>query len=133
MSDFDKLVASRKQWLNNVLRPWCVEASLRDLKKAEAEWADIAGRVDIEATLWTWAWSRFDELVHEGLSGVSETYEVQVTFRDGSRRVGFPDARKSKRGQLFLVCRDRGADRDAAHTYESGPHSIDDVVGVERV
>jgi hypothetical protein len=133
MSDFDELVASRKEWIDNVLRPWCVKASLRDLKKADAEWADIAGRVDVEATLWTWAWSRFDDLVHEGLSGVSETYEVQVTFRDGSRRVGFPDARKSKRGQLVLVCQDGGAERQAGATHESGPHSIDNVADVERV
>lgn len=128
MTDFAQLVCSRKDWLDRELRPWCAAAPLRELKKAEAEWSDIAGRVDAEATLWTWAWSRFDDLVHEGLSGVSETFEVEVTLKDGSRVTGFPDARKSKQGRLYLVCRSH----DSSEAFESGPHSIDDIVSVRR-
>ncbi len=128
MSDFAQLVASRKDWIDNVLRPWCVAATLAELKKAEAEWLDIAGKVDADATLWTWAWSRFDDLVHEGLPGVSETFEVQVTLKDGTEVVGFPDARQSKQGRLHLVCRHD----DSPGTFESGPHAIDDIVTVVR-
>src|SRR5687767_6788549 len=78
MKTFAELAASRREWIDAVLRPWCVQASRRDLVLAEMDWGDIAGRVDAEATLWTWAWGRFPELVHEGLSGVSETREVRV-------------------------------------------------------
>ena len=65
MSTFDELVASRQRWISEVLQPWCQAASLADLKKAAAEWGAIAGRVDTDATLWTWAWSRFPDLVHD--------------------------------------------------------------------
>ena len=103
MVTFDELTASRRKWLQEVLEPWCRAASLGDLKKAFAEWGDIAGRVDAEATLWTWAWSRFPELVHEGLAGVNETDEVRVTLKDGREIVGFPDARGSEPGKLLLI------------------------------
>jgi hypothetical protein len=93
------------------------------LKRAELEWADLAGKVDPQATLWTWAWSRFPELIHEQLAGVNETNEVRVTLKDGAEHVGFPDNRKSTAGRLVLAT--RGG--------ELGPWPIDQIAGVKRV
>ncbi|MCA9051772.1 MAG: hypothetical protein KDA89_23705, partial [Planctomycetaceae bacterium] len=50
---FAALAASRREWIDSVLRPWCRQANLKDLRQAESEWTDIAGRVDVAATLWT--------------------------------------------------------------------------------
>jgi hypothetical protein len=119
---FADLAASRRAWIDGVLRPWCAAARERDLLLAEAEWADIAGKVDPFATLWTWAWGRFPALVHEGLPGVDETHEVVVALRDGSERRGFPDGRLTRRGRLHLV----GPDG----TGEAVP--IDEIAAVER-
>lgn len=93
MNSFDELVASRKNWLNEILKPWCQAVRRSDLLKAEPDWVDIAGKVDPTKTLWLWAWSRFPELVHESL-GIEETSEVQVELRDGRVVCGFPDARQ---------------------------------------
>lgn len=128
MTTFEELVASRRQWIEEVLRPWCVRASRKGLKQAEQEWGDIAGRADPDATLWTWAWSRFPALVHEGLSGVSETYEVRVTLKDGTTVVGFPENRLSKDGRLVLLC----TGDPPGSPVESDPYSIDDIESVER-
>lgn len=103
---FDDLAASRKTWIDQVLRPWCRQANSADLKKADAEWFDIAGRADAAATLWTWAWERFPELVHPELPGVDETHAVTVRLTDGSQYSGFPDARQSIRGRLVLIHQD---------------------------
>jgi len=127
MSTFDELAGSRREWIAAVLRPWCATASLRELRKAEQEWLDIAGKVDPEATLWTWAWERFPEIVHEGLNGVDETFVVRLTLKDGTTHVGFPDARKSRRGELVLLS------NTAAGPVEHGPISIDDIASVERM
>ena len=69
---FEDLAASRRQWIDDVLRPWCRQATLRQLRQAEIEWLDIAGRVDLNATLWTWAWERFACLTHPEMAGVNE-------------------------------------------------------------
>lgn len=130
MADFEQLVASRKEWIESVLRPWCVAAPLAELKKAEQEWTDIAGRPAPEATLWTWAWSRFPELVHEGLTGVNETRAVCVTLKSGIRFEGFPDGRRSERGQLWLIQVDEAAPE---RLQEHGPLSIDQIETVEPV
>ena len=98
---FKQLVASRREWIDNTLRPWCEAAKLHELRQAEQEWTDIAGRADPDTTLWTWAWQRFPELVHEGLPGVNETLQVRVTLNDGRSFIGFPDGRRSKRGWRF--------------------------------
>lgn len=129
MSTFEDLVASRKAWIESVLRPWCAAAPRIELRKAHAEWLDIAGKVDPEATLWTWAWERFPALVYEGMSGVNETGEVRVTLRDGTQITGYPDARQSKHGNLVLLRRSATTGR---YDEESGPHSLDDIVVVER-
>jgi hypothetical protein len=126
MPTFDELAASRRLWIAEVLEPWCREASRKDLLRAALEWGDIAGRVDENATLWTWAWRRFPELVYEGLSGVNETREVQVTLKTGETWTGFPDARQSREGQLVLVSADRKLG-------QLGPFSIDDIARVEAV
>jgi len=126
MTTFDELVTSRKRWIDEVLKPWCLSANRKDLMRAAMDWGDIAGRVDEEATLWTWAWSRFPELVHEGLSGVNETLPVKVTLKSGESLTGFPDARESKNGQLVLVASE-------AETKSYGPFLIDDIADVERL
>lgn len=124
---FADLVASRKTWLAEVLQPWCRAAARRDLLLAEQEWTDIAGKVDAEATLWRWAWSRFPDLVHESL-GIEETSEVAVTMKNGTVVRGFPDSRQSLRGMLILLTNgENGRFQDA------GPFSLDDVAGVERI
>lgn len=125
---FDDLVASRKEWIERVLRPWCRAAALKDLRRAELEWEDIAGQVDPQATLWTWAWGRFPELVHEGLSGVNETHEVRVTLCDGTSVTGFPNNWQTRQGKLMLV-----GVRPGGRLEESGPFSIDDIAQVERL
>lgn len=127
MMSFEELVIARKSWLNEVLKPWCQQAGRRDLIKAEPDWVDIAGKVDPSKTLWAWAWSRFPDLVHESL-GIEETAEVEVLLRDGRRFQGFPDSRKSLRGQLFLF----GYDSIAARSADFGPFSIDDIESVRR-
>lgn len=119
---FANLVASRRGWIDDFLRPWCLAARRSDLLLAEAEWADIAGRVDPKATLWTWAWSRFPALVYEGLSGINETVAVTVTLDDGSEFTGFPDNRQSEGGRLVLAARD-----ERNRPVEHGPFSIDEI------
>jgi hypothetical protein len=130
MSTFAELVASRKDWIESVLKPWCVSAPLIQLRLAEQEWGDIAGRVDANATLWAWAWSRFPDLVHEDLPGVNETYEARITLRDGSTIAGYPDNRQTVSGRLVLLCR---ADADPDRFEESRPISIDEIASVERL
>jgi hypothetical protein len=129
MQTFADLVASRKAWLSDVLAPWCAQASVKDLKRAELEWVDIAGKVDPEKTLWFWAWSRFPDLVNADLAAIDEARKVTVTLRDGRAFTGFPDARQSKLGQLVLVARDPG--RSGGHE-DHGPYSIDEIVTVVR-
>ena len=129
MPTFADLVASRKAWLADVLQPWCRSAGRKDLLLAEQEWTDIAGKVDLEKTLWRWAWSRFPALVHQELAGIDETGEVTVTLQDGSRFTGYPDARNSGQGQLVLVGRDESNPRRSA---EIGPFSIDDIAMIAR-
>jgi len=102
-ASFDELTASRREWIENVLRAWCRQATLKDLRKAEQEWFDIAGRADAHATLWTWAWERFPDIVHPELPGVHETHEVHVKVSDGTVLSGYPDARLSQRGMLVIV------------------------------
>ena len=127
MQTFEDLVASRRDWIDHVLKPWCRQAALSDLREAEADWQNIAGRVDPEATLWTWAWGRFSALVHEGLHGMNETAEVCVMLRDGRLVRGYPDGRQSKQGRLVLV----GPARSRAAGFEEfGPFTIDEIVSI---
>jgi hypothetical protein len=127
MHTFDELIASRRAWITEVLQPWCRQASRSDLLRAEAEWGDIAGRVDALATLWTWAWGRFPALVQEGVRGIDETRPVCVELRDGRRFVGYPDARASGKGRLVLLA----ARGDGPGLEELGPFSIDEIARVE--
>ncbi len=125
--DFESLAASRRDWIENVLRAWCRQATLKELRKADAEWFDIAGRADANATLWTWAWERFPEIVHPQLPGVHETHEVSVTLNDGRTLSGFPDARQSLRGILVLV-----GPADCGAIVSGDPISIDQIAAVTR-
>lgn len=125
---FEQLVAARREWIEQVLRPWCQQASLKDLRKAELEWFDIAGRADANATLWTWAWERFPAIVHPDLPGVHETHLMTVLLQDGSRFSGYPDARQSLRGMLVLV----GTDADGAMITHNAV-SIDQIAEVRHV
>ena len=126
-TSFEELAASRRAWIDDVLHPWCQKASLKQLRQVETEWLDIAGRVDVDATLWTWAWERFGALTHPDLPGVNETHPVRITLKDGTHAEGFPDSRESKRGMLVLV----GVSVDAADQTDSGPWSIDDIQAAE--
>lgn len=129
MQLFEEIVTSRKNWLNDALRPWCGQASRKELLKAEAEWVDLAGKVDPEKTLWLWAWSRFPELVHESL-GIEETSEVEVRLQDGRIFIGFPNSRNSQHGELALLGGEISHDGPPA---EVGPFSIDQIVAVRRL
>jgi hypothetical protein len=122
-SSFEDLAASRRGWIETVLRPWCLHADLKLLKQADMEWHEFAGRVDAHATLWTWAWERHPALVHDDLAGVNETHEVTVTLRDGRSVTGFPDGRLSLKGQLVLV-------GSSENDTDLGPFSIDEITNV---
>jgi len=129
MATFADLVASRKEWIENVLKPWCLHAPRMQLRLAELEWQDIAGRVDSEKTLWAWAWGRFPDLVHAELAGIDESEQVSVRLHDGTTIRGFPDARQSRQGELVLLSKS-----EVTGQYEEqGPYSIDDIRAVERV
>jgi hypothetical protein len=130
VSSFADLISSRLEWIEQTLKPWCRGAARKDLQRAELEWEDIAGKVDPKATLWTWAWSRFPEIVHEGLAGVNETHAVRITLKDGQAHVGYPDNRKSEGGRLILLSAESAGPGRSA---EIGPISIDDIVSIERV
>jgi hypothetical protein len=130
MHTFAELVASRKSWLADVLAPWCRQAAVKDLKRAELEWVDIAGKVDPEKTLWYWAWSRFPELVNADLLAIDEARRVTVTLHDGRTVIGFPDSRESKQGQLVLVARDPAHPR---RHEEHGPFSLDGCAAISGV
>lgn len=123
MNTFHELVASRKAWIEDTLRPWCQTAPLSELRQAEHEWTDIAGRIGPDNSLWLWAWSRFPDLVCDGLLNVNETRQVRVDLRDGGQAEGFPDARLSQRGQLVLLT-------GGSAPTELGPYPIDDILSV---
>ncbi|MFM7058199.1 MAG: hypothetical protein ACKO2P_14870 [Planctomycetota bacterium] len=127
---FEVLAASRRGWIQEVLRPWCRVATVRDLRRAELEWHDLAGRADTAATLWKWAWERFPDAVHPDFPGLNETWPVEVRLRDGKVFVGYPDARRSVRGQLILVAADESG---AGGMLETSAMLLDDVVGLVRV
>ncbi len=129
MPTFAELAAARREWNESVLKPWCQRAPLKELRLAEQEWGDIAGRVDAASTLWSWAWSRFPQLVHPELPGVNETHEVRITRRDGSSVRGFPDNRLTLGGKLVLLS---GGQPGRREFVESEPISIDDIESVER-
>jgi len=123
MLTFAELAASRRAWIDDVLRPWCLAARRAELIKAEQEWNDIAGRVDADRTLWLWAWSRFPCLYVDGLGGLEESWPVRVVLRNGQSVRGYPDNRMTGRGELYLTS------REGAH----GPFVIDDIVEITRV
>lgn len=126
---FEALVASRKAWLNDVLKPWCQSAPRASLRMAELEWNDIAGRVSPEKSLWAWAWGRFPELVHPELNGIDESSAVTVTLKNGRQVTGYPDARQSEQGQLVILCRDPAGGR----TTSEGPFAMEDIASIVRV
>jgi hypothetical protein len=119
VNSFADLIASRREWIEQTLKPWCRVAALKDLKRAELEWEDIAGKVDPKATLWTWAWGRFPSIVHA----------VRVTLKSGQVHLGYPDNRKSDGGRLVLLSTESTGPGRVA---EIGPISIDDITQVER-
>lgn len=125
MTSFEELAASRRAWIDDKLMPWCIQAGLKDLKFADLEWTDIAGDVDPDVTLWTWAWSRFPALVHDGLAGVNETSQVRIHLKNGSSYEGYPDGRKSVKGKLFLLA--------SAEPEEFGPFTIDEIESAEQL
>jgi len=125
MKSFPELAASRREWIQDILVPWCRQARYPDLIEAEQDWQNIAGRVDPAMTLWTWAWSRFPGLVHDAMPGLNETREVRVTLADGRMASGYPDSELSVRGDMVLVIRTENGFEQA------GPFRIDEITGVE--
>lgn len=126
-ASFEDLAASRRAWIDGVLHPWCRQADLKQLRRVELEWLDIAGRVDVNATLWTWAWERFPVLTHAEMAGVNETHEVRVTLKDATVLNGFPDSRLSVRGTLVLIDQDPATGSSIQHP----PVSIDTIAAVD--
>ncbi len=96
---------------------------------AEHEWTDVAGKVDPVKTLWCWAWGRFPNLVNQELQGIDETAAVRVNLKDGHTVIGFPDARESQHGELYLLGRDPN---EISRMITLGPFSIDEVLAVEK-
>jgi len=90
------------------------------------DWINVAGHVDPDSTLWTWAWARFPALTHEGVIGVDETKEVRVRLKSGEDAVGFPDSRESQNGKLVLLGK-----TDDGQFEHLGPFAIDDIETVE--
>ena len=129
MTTFAELVASRRAWIDHELRPWCAAAPVAQLKLAELEWLDIAGRVDAEATLWAWAWSRFPDLVNADLARIDESRLVTVVLKDGRQYTGYPDARQSRQGRLVLLCRSAA---DPRRHEDQGPFSLEDIAAVTK-
>lgn len=126
-TSFEFLAASRRSWIDQVLRPWCRAAPRRELMSAEQEWQNIAGRVDSNETLWRWAWERFPDLLHENLPGLDETYRVTIILKDGEAAHGFPDSRSSTGGRLVLLDIDSGG-----RQVDLGPFEIDQIESVRR-
>ena len=125
LETFDELVISRKRWIEEILKPWCLSAARKELRLAEMEWGNLAGKVDVQKTLWAWAWSRFPLLVHEGLNGLNETHLVNVTLHSGETFQGYPDARESEHGLLVLL---------SSNSKDMwGPFSLDDIQDVTEV
>ncbi len=129
METFADLAASRRDWIDRILIPWCHQASRRELLTALQEWTNVAGKVDPDKTLWFWAWSRFPELVHDELAGIDETAHVVVTLKNGTTAAGFPDARETDLGQLVLLAPNSAG--SCQHT-QIGPFSIDEIASVVR-
>lgn len=124
MKNFEQLVTSRREWIDKILIPWCKTATRRDLLLAEQEWTDLAGRPDPEMTLWRWAWQRFPHLSHPVQPTLDESQCVTVRCHDGREVTGYPEARMSQAGLLFLVT-------ESGQTV--GPINLDDVSDVELV
>ncbi len=125
---FAELATARKAWIADVLQPWCLQASRTDLRLAELEWVDIAGKVDAGKTLWAWAWSRFPAAVHAEL-GLDETTPLAVTTKQGQTACGYVDARASTSGQLVLL----GRPDPNQPISVLGPFNIDDIATIERL
>lgn len=126
MNSFQELATSRRNWIEEVLIPWCRSANSASLLQAELDWVNLAGGVDPKATLWVWAWSRYPVLAHDGLPGLNETNEVRVTTLSGEIVVGYPDNSATHGSRLVLLT--RLANGNFAH-YE--PISIDNIRSVE--
>ncbi|MEY2727179.1 MAG: hypothetical protein RLZZ458_3046 [Planctomycetota bacterium] len=127
---FQSLADSRKAWIQTVLRQWCHTATVQDLRRAELEWFDLAGRADAAATLWTWAWERFPDAVHADFPGLNETWPLEVALTSGEVIRGYPDARRSLRGQLVLVSHESAGPGGLT---ESAPVSLDHIRSIRRV
>ena len=122
---FAALAASRREWIETVLRPWCRTADLRELRLAEGQWADLAGDVSVRETLWAWAWERFPVLCEPGLVPPAESREIRVRLVGGETVTGTPDGRRSVRGDLWLLA------RSTIGWVERGPFPLDKIARVE--
>lgn len=125
---FDELIASRKTWIHDILIPWCRTAPRAQLRLAELDWTDLAGKIAPEKSLWLWAWERFPDLVHSELQGMDEASWLEVSLTDGTTYEGHPDARESLHGELVLIGKHPRGGR-AMH----GPFSLDNIRSIRKV
>jgi len=110
MPAFAELAVSRRRWIEDVLRPWCLTAPVAELRRAEQEWLDVAGRISPDYSLWMWAWSRFPGLVIADLWRIDEAVELQIELTAGRTVTGYADTRQSHQDQLVvLVTADRSS------------------------
>lgn len=125
VTDFVSLVESRKHWIQHVLRPWCRFASVAELRLAALNWGDLAGQISPEATLWPWAWERFEGVIHTEL-GFDESRQWNVSLCNGSEVSGYINGRLSRGEQIVLVYRD-------CHSQElttTSPISLDEISSI---
>lgn len=125
VTDFVSLVESRKHWIQHVLRPWCRFASVAELRLAALNWGDLAGQISPDATLWPWAWERFEGVIHTEL-GFDESRQWNVSLRNGSEISGYINGRLSRGEQIVLVYRD-GHSQELTTT---SPISLDEISSI---
>ena len=81
---------SSRQWIDEVLKPWCQRAERKDLRLAEMEWQDIAGRAAAESDRQRLTRQQTLEatraLCHEGLQTVLGSTRLRCSMKPLTRQ-----------------------------------------------